>query len=93
MGSQPSARRWSAAGDIMILAALVGLTAWLSLTLARVPGSVAAVWIGNGIWVGWLLSRPTAAWPGYLAAGFVAQGLVRLSAGYPPRHRGRTREL
>lgn len=84
MGSQPSARRWSAAGDILVLAALVGLTAWLSLTLARVPGSVAAVWIGNGIWVGWLLSRPTAAWPGYLLAGFTVEGLVRLLAGYPP---------
>jgi diguanylate cyclase (GGDEF)-like protein/PAS domain S-box-containing protein len=87
MRANPNARRLAPAGDILLLAALatlVGLTAWLSLTLARVPGSVAAVWIGNGIWVGWLLSRPTAAWPGYVVAGFVVEGVVRLLAGYPP---------
>lgn len=62
---------------------LVGLTAWLSLTLARVPGGVAVVWIGNGIWVGWLLSRPTGAWPGYLAGGFLVEAMVRQLAGFP----------
>jgi len=36
--------------DLLIMAALAGLTAWISLTMARIPGSVAAVWISNGIW-------------------------------------------
>ena len=53
--------------DRMFMALLIGATAWVSLSIARVPGGVAAVWISNGIWAGWLLSRRTALWPGYLA--------------------------
>ena len=75
--ASPPPRSGSVLTDRLIMALLVGTTAWLSLSLARVPGSVAAVWIGNGIFVGWLLSRPTALWPGYLAAGFAAEFLMR----------------
>ena len=64
--------------DRLLLALLVGTAAWLSLTLTRAPGSVSAVWIGNGIFVGWLLSRPTHQWPGYLAAGFLTEATLRL---------------
>lgn len=61
---------------------LVGATALLSLTIAHVPGDVAVVWAGNGVFVGWLLSRPTALWPRYVAAGFIVELVVRqLSAG------------
>jgi diguanylate cyclase (GGDEF)-like protein/PAS domain S-box-containing protein len=76
MWADPS-RRIALLADRLLLALLVGTAAWLSLTLARVPGSVAAVWIGNGIFVGWLLSRPTGSWPGYVAAGFLGEMLVR----------------
>lgn len=55
------------------LALLTATTAWLSLTLARGPGELAAIWVGNGILTGWLLSRATGRWPGYLAAAFAAE--------------------
>ena len=71
-------RRMTLLVDRLLLGLLVGTTAWLSLALARFPGSVAAVWIGNGIFAGWLLSRPTRQWPGYLLAGYLAEMSVRL---------------
>ena len=47
--------------DRALLALLVAATAWLSLTLARGPGELAAIWVGNGILTGGLLSRRSAA--------------------------------
>jgi diguanylate cyclase (GGDEF)-like protein/PAS domain S-box-containing protein len=66
-------RLWT---DRLVMALIVGVTAWLSLQLARGPGELAAVWIGNGVLAGWLLSRPTRLWPGYVAAGFLADFLA-----------------
>jgi diguanylate cyclase (GGDEF)-like protein/PAS domain S-box-containing protein len=63
--------------DPVAMAILIGVAAWLSLTLARGPGELAAVWIGNGLLTGWLLSRPTRAWPAYLVAGFVVDVAAR----------------
>jgi len=63
------------------MALLIGVTAWVSLSVARVPGGVAAVWLSNGIWAGWLLSRRTSLWPGYVAAGVVASLASRLLVG------------
>jgi diguanylate cyclase (GGDEF)-like protein/PAS domain S-box-containing protein len=63
------------------MALLVGASAWVLLSVARVPGGVAAVWVSNGIWAGWLLSRRTALWPGYLAAGSAGLLAARLLAG------------
>ncbi|MFS8063321.1 MAG: diguanylate cyclase domain-containing protein [Luteimonas sp.] len=75
--------------DRLLLALLVAATAWLSLTLARVPGSLAAVWVGNGVFVGWLLSRPTRLWPRYVAAGFLGELLVRqLTVAHAPQALG-----
>ena len=67
--------------DWMIMALLVGATAWVSLSIARVPDGVAAVWVSNGIWAGWLLSRRTVRWPGYLVVGFATLLAVRLLSG------------
>jgi diguanylate cyclase (GGDEF)-like protein/PAS domain S-box-containing protein len=71
-------RTLSLLADRLLLALLIGTATWLSLTLTRAPGSVSAVWVGNGIFVGWLLSHPTRQWPGYLVIGFVAEMTVRL---------------
>ena len=71
-------RTLSLLAERLLLALLIGTATWLSLTLTRAPGSVSAVWVGNGIFVGWLLSQPTRQWPGYLVVGFVAEMTVRL---------------
>jgi diguanylate cyclase (GGDEF)-like protein/PAS domain S-box-containing protein len=82
-------RRMTLLADRLLLALLVACAAWFSLTWARAPGSVSAVWIGNGIFVGWLLSRPTHLWPGYVAAGLLAEMLVRmLTLGFLPERLG-----
>ncbi len=65
------------------MALLIGATAWLSLTLARGPGELAAIWIGNGIFTGWLLSRPTSLWQGYVACGLAADIVGQLLSGHP----------
>lgn len=67
--------------DHLLLGLLVAATAWLLLTFARGPGELAAIWVGNGIVAGWLLNRPTAAWPGYLAVAYLAELPVRVLTG------------
>ncbi|SDQ77712.1 PAS domain S-box-containing protein/diguanylate cyclase (GGDEF) domain-containing protein [Pseudoxanthomonas sp. CF125] len=63
------------------MALLIGATAWVSLNVTRLPGEVSAVWVSSGIFAGWLLSRRTALWPGYVGAGFAAELAVRLLSG------------
>ena len=66
--------------DCLVLALLIGALAWLSLEFARGPGELAAVWFGNGILAGWLLSRRTQLWSFYVSAGFAAEVCARLLA-------------
>src|SRR5687767_3540344 len=72
--------------DCLLVAVLVGTLGWLSVTLSRGPGELPAVWFGNGIVVGWLLSRPTPLWPFYVVGGFLADLVARLLSGNPPLH-------
>lgn len=67
--------------DRTLLAVLIAATAWLSLTLMRGPGELAAVWVGNGLLAGWLLSRRTGTWPGYLIVAYAAELPARVLAG------------
>lgn len=84
-GPPDASRRLSYPADMAMLALLVAVAAWLSLWLSlqptHAPDTAAAVWVGNGLFVGWLLSRPSRRWPGYLAAGFLAEALVRQWSG------------
>lgn len=72
--------------DAVFVAGLIGILGWLSVTFSRGPGELAAVWFGNGILVGWLLSRPTALWPFYVTGGFLADFVARLLSGSPLPH-------
>ena len=67
--------------DRAVLGTLIATTAWLALTLARGPGELAAIWISNGLLTGWLLSRRTGTWPGYVLAAFASELPARLLAG------------
>jgi diguanylate cyclase (GGDEF)-like protein/PAS domain S-box-containing protein len=66
--------------DCLLMAAVIFVLGWLSIQFARGPGELAAVWFGNGILAGWLLSRPTSLWPLYVLAGLSAEVLARLIA-------------
>jgi diguanylate cyclase (GGDEF)-like protein/PAS domain S-box-containing protein len=80
MTSKLLARPWV---DRCLMASLIAGSAWLSLALAKGPGGLSAIWVGNGIFAGWLLSRPTQAWPAYVAFGLFANITARLLVGSP----------
>src|SRR5690606_718564 len=70
--------------DRSVLAVLIAIAAWLSLTLARGPGELAAIWVGNGLLAGWLLMRRTSSWPGYVLVAYLAELPSRMLAGDAP---------
>lgn len=67
--------------DALLLASIVFGLAVFSIALTRSPGMPAVVWLGNGVLVGWLLTRPMSRWPMTLAAGFVGEWLARVLIG------------
>jgi len=71
----------ASAGDLLLLMLLVAATSYLSLALTRVPSGVAAMWVSNGLVVGWLLPRPWPTWGRYLVAAVVAGAAGRMLAG------------
>lgn len=78
-------RLWA---ELLTLGVLVGLTAWASLAMARGPGELAAIWVGNGLMTGWILSRATALWWRYVGVGFAADFAAHLLSGFPLLHTG-----
>lgn len=60
---------------------LVATTGYFSLKLTPLSSGIAAVWIGNGLTNGWLLSRATRTWPMYAVAVTIAGFLAHWLAG------------
>ena len=73
-------------GRLGLLAVATAVFAWIAIDLTRVAGSVASVWIANGIVVGVLLFKPTRQWPWWVAAGWlgeIASRFLHGDAGVP----------
>lgn len=77
------ARFWQ---DCLIVTIVIGVLAWLSLAFSRGPGELAAVWFGNGVLTGWLVSRPASRWPFYLVGSLLAEVAARLLSDDSPLH-------
>jgi diguanylate cyclase (GGDEF)-like protein/PAS domain S-box-containing protein len=68
---------------LALLSLVVAACAWISIDLTRVAGSVASVWIANGIVVGLLLFAPWARWPAMVACALGGELAARLLHGDP----------
>jgi diguanylate cyclase (GGDEF)-like protein/PAS domain S-box-containing protein len=83
----PAAGRGSAAlADSLALVAfgaLVAAATWASITLTRVQGGVAAIWIANGLLVGAMLLREREHWPRLVLAATLGMMAARIARGDP----------
>lgn len=70
-------------GRVALVALVVLATAWLAITLTRVPSGVASLWVANGILLGVLLRRPSVHWPLLFVLGWLAHLLARCAHGEP----------
>ena len=68
---------------LALLAFAVAAFAWISIDLTRVAGSVASIWISNGVVVGLLLFRALPRWRATIAVAFGAELAARLLHGDP----------
>jgi PAS domain S-box-containing protein len=68
----------SSVGLALLVAVLVGATAWLGIRLTIELDRVAAIWLCNGLLVAVLLQRPRAEWLLLIGTSFVANLLVNL---------------
>src|ERR1700744_976691 len=72
------------ARDSVLLALVVAVSCWMSLTFTRAPGSVSTLWIPSGLLCGLLLTSPTGRWPAYIAVAFAANLATRLHLDITP---------
>lgn len=56
----------------LLLALIVGVSAWWAIAFARGPGGLSTLWPASGIVCGVMLTSPRSRWPGYLLAAFAA---------------------
>jgi len=68
----------------LAVSVLVGLAAWLAVTLSRPAGGVSIIWVGSGILAGILLTSPYRVWAPYLIAALVGDLLARSIVGDSP---------
>lgn len=72
----------SAPPDAAGLFALYFGLGWASLLIAAQPGSIAAIWLANGVATAFILTAPPAAAPALLAAAVLADALAGATAGH-----------
>ena len=65
----------------LMVAAIYGLLAWVSLTFFRIPGGVATVWLANGFLLAVMMRTKRNQERQYLIAGFAANSIVNLCIG------------
>ena len=61
--------RGKAVGEWLLAFALVASLGWLSKGFTRGAEGISAVWLSNGVLLGFLLTAPRYRWPGLLLAG------------------------
>ena len=66
---------------LVVLATLVGLASWLSITLTRAQGGASAIWIANGLLLGALVLKPRTDWPHAVLAAVIGTSLARALGG------------
>ncbi len=59
----------------------MGGAAWAAIALTAHAHRIAAIWLGNGLWLGIVLPRPKRRWPGLLGAGLVGNLAANLIHG------------
>jgi len=73
--------RLPSAQAILTVICIVGITAWLGITLTRESGRVAAIWFANGAMISILLSSSRKKWAVLLFTAYVTNVIVNLSTG------------
>ena len=68
-------------GEWLLAFALVVVLGWLSKGFTRNAAGVSAVWLSNGVLLGFLLTAPRDRWPGLLLAGFAGNLLSGVLVG------------
>ena len=67
-----------------IVAALVCGLAWLSLDITQPFGRVSPIWLGNAVWLVFLLRNPVRRWPALLLAGLAGNMTANFVIGDRP---------
>ena len=68
----------------ILVAGLVGITAWLGIELTRGEGRVSAIWIANGLLAGLVVTTDRSHWPLLFGSGFIGNVGANLFVGDPP---------
>jgi diguanylate cyclase (GGDEF)-like protein/PAS domain S-box-containing protein len=66
---------------VAVLAAIVGICCWWSITFTRGPAGVSTLWLASGVLCGVLLTTPRNRWPAYVVAASAADLAVRIAHG------------
>src|SRR5437868_12971926 len=61
-----------------MLAVLLGLCCWWSITYTRGPGGISTLWVASGVLCGVLLTSPQRQWPLLMFVAFISSVIVNV---------------